>query len=219
MFASTGDFPMELPTVNRFATARLNFFKWRFELGFAQKLMLAVVLAGVTGLSAQLRFYLPWSPVPLTAQTCAVLISAVVLGKWWGGISQSLYLAIGLAGFPWFAGFNSGLGYVMGATGGYLIGFVLAAFLLGYLVDARVRNRRFSTLFGWMLLANFAIIYGCGLTYLYFWSLAHGVAVDFIGLLMMGAVPFIAGDLVKIGLASGFSSGITPKEAFGAEAA
>jgi len=207
-------------TVNRFLTARLHFFRWRFELGFVQKVLLAVVFAGITGLSAQLRFYLPWSPVPLTAQTCAVLISAVVLGKWWGGISQSLYLAIGLAGVPWFAGFNSGLGYVMGATGGYLIGFVLAAFLLGYLVDARVKYRRFTSMFGLMMVMNFAVIYGCGLAYLYFWSLAHGMAVDLIGLLMMGAVPFtIAGDLVKIGLASGFSSGITPKEAFGAEAA
>ena len=211
---------MELTTtMNKYTTARLHFFKWRFELGFAHKLLLAVVFAGITGLSAQLRFYLPWSPVPLTAQTCAVLVSAVVLGKWWGGISQSVYLSIGILGLPWFAGFNSGLGYVMGATGGYLVGFVLAAFILGYLVDAQVKNRRFTSLFGWMMLANFAVIYGCGLCYLYFWSLANGMAVDLVGLLMMGAVPFIAGDLVKIGLASGFSAGITPKEAFGAETA
>ena len=210
---------MELPTLNRWTTARLNFFKWRFELGFAHKLLLAAVFAGITGMFAQLRFYLPGSPVPVTAQTCAVLLSAVVLGKWWGGVSQSIYLAVGVAGLPWFAGFNSGLGYVLGATGGYLIGFVLAAFLLGYLVDTQVKNRRFSTLFGWMLLANFAIIYGCGLTYLYFWSLMNGVTIDLVGLLMIGAVPFIAGDLVKIGLASGVSSGISPKEAFGAETA
>ncbi len=187
-------------------------------MGLYKKVLLAVVFAGITGLSAQLRFYLPGSPVPLTAQTCAVLITAVVLGKWWGGISQSLYLVIGLAGVPWFAGFNGGLSYVFGATGGYLIGFVLAAFLLGYLVDSRVENRRFSSMFGLMLVMNFVVIYGCGLVYLYLWSLAHGMAVDFVGLLMMGAVPFVVGDLVKIGLASGFSSSIAPKESFGAEA-
>jgi biotin transport system substrate-specific component len=209
---------MELTaTINKFSTARLQFFKWRFELGFAHKVLLALVFAGMTGLFAQLRFYLPGSPVPLTAQTCAVLISAVVLGKWWGGISQSLYLVIGLAGLPWFAGFNSGLGYVMGATGGYLIGFILAAFVLGYLVDAQVKNRKFTSMFGLMMLVNFAIIYGCGLTYLYFWSLANGMAMDLVGLVLIGAVPFVIGDLVKIGLASGLSTGITPKEAFGAE--
>ena len=211
---------MELSTtINKFSTARLHFFQWRFELGFAQKVLLAFVFAGVTGLFAQLRFYLPGSPVPVTAQTCAVLISAVVLGKWWGGISQSMYLVIGLIGLPWFAGFNSGLGYVMGATGGYLVGFVIAAFVLGYLVDSQVKNRTFGSLFGWMMLANFAIIYGCGLAYLYVWSLANGYAMDPVGLVMAGAVPFILGDLLKIGLASGFSAGITPKEAFGAEAA
>jgi biotin transport system substrate-specific component len=204
-------------TIDKFSTARLHFFQWRFELGFAQKVLLALVLAGMTGLFAQLRFYIPGSPVPVTAQTCAVLLSAVVLGKWWGGISQSLYLAIGIIGLPWFADQSSGLGYVMGATGGYLVGFVIAAFVLGYLVDSRVKNRTFGALFGWMMLANFAIIYGCGLTYLYFWGLANGHAMDLIGLFIAGAMPFILGDLLKIGLASGVSAGITPKEAFGGE--
>jgi biotin transport system substrate-specific component len=207
-------------SLDKFYTARYSLFRWRFELGLVQKVLLALSFACITGILAQVRVMLPWSPVPITGQTCAVLLSAVVLGKWWGGISQGLYLGIGLAGLPWFTGFNSGLGYLTGATGGYLIGFVLAAFFLGYLVDTRVQNRKALPLVASMLTANFAIIYGCGLLHLYVWmTVVQGATVDVLGLLMMGAVPFILGDLLKVGLASGISLGITPKQSYGAETA
>jgi biotin transport system substrate-specific component len=203
--------------VNKYKNARFAFFKWRYQLEIYNKVILAISFACLTALFAQVRFYLPGSPVPLTGQTFAVLISAVLLGKWWGGISQSIYLGVGIAGVPWFAGMNGGLGYLAGPTGGYLIGFVLAAFFLGFCVDNYVRSRKYWTMFALMLLANFGIVFGLGLAQLYGWLTLTGASVDLWGLLMMGLIPFIIGDTIKIAIAAGLASSITPKQAYGRE--
>jgi biotin transport system substrate-specific component len=202
---------------NKYNNARYNFFKWRYQLEVYHKVILALSFACITGLLAQVRFYLPWSPVPLTGQTFAVLLSAIVLGKWWGGISQAVYLGIGVAGVPWFAGLNSGLAYLAGPTGGYLVGFVLAAFFLGYVVDRYVKSRRYWTMFGLMLFANFGIVFGLGLLQLYGWLSMTGTSIDLWGLLLMGLIPFLIGDTIKIAVAAGIASSITPKQAYGKE--
>jgi biotin transport system substrate-specific component len=203
--------------VNKYKHARYAFFKWRYQLELYNKVILAISFTCLTALLAQLRFYFPGSPVPLTGQTFAVVLSAVVLGKWWGGISQSIYLGVGMAGVPWFAGMNGGLAYLAGPTGGYLIGFVLAAFFLGYCVDTYVRSRKYWTMFALMCVANFGIVFGFGLLQLYGWLSLSGTPVDLGGLLLMGLIPFIIGDTVKIAVAAGIASGITPKQAYGKE--
>jgi len=203
--------------IHKYKYARYAFFKWRYQLEAYNKVILAVSFACITALMAQVRFYLPGSPVPLTGQTFAVLLSAVVLGKWWGGISQSMYLGIGLAGVPWFAGMNGGFTYLAGPTGGYLIGFVLAAFFLGYCVDNYVRSRRYWAMFALMLCANFGIVFGLGLLQLYGWLSLSKMPVDFWGLLLMGFIPFIIGDIVKIAVAAGIASSIMPKQAYANE--
>lgn len=78
---------------------------------------------------AQLRIVLPFTPVPITGQTLAVLLVGATLGKNRAGISMLLYLGMGLAGMPVFASGAQGLAYLSGATGGFLIGFVAAAYL------------------------------------------------------------------------------------------
>ena len=203
--------------VNKYKHARYTFFKWRYQLEVYHKVILAVSFACLTGILALVRFYLPWSPVPLTAQTFAVLLSAVVLGKWWGGISQSIYLGVGIAGVPWFAGMNGGFTYLAGPTGGYLIGFVLAAFFLGYFVDRYVKSRKYWTMFALMIFANFGIVFGLGLVQLYGWLSFTGVSIDVWGLLLMGLIPFIIGDTIKIAIAAGVASSITPKQGYGSE--
>jgi len=203
--------------VNRYKHARYNFFKWRYQLEFYHKVILAISFACITGILAQVRFYFPGSPIPLTGQTFAVLLSAVVLGKWWGGISQSIYLGVGIAGVPWFAGMNSGLAYLAGPTGGYLIGFILAAFFLGYFVDRYVKSRKYWTMFALMLFANFGIVFGLGLLQLYGWFSFTGASIDVWGLLLMGLIPFIIGDTIKIAIAAGIASSITPKQGYGSE--
>ncbi|HID72059.1 MAG TPA: biotin transporter BioY [Thermoplasmata archaeon] len=203
--------------IERYRYTRYKFFKWRHELEFGYKFVLAFAFACLTGLLAQLRLYLPWTPVPVTGQTLSVMLSAMVLGRW-GGVSQIIYIGVGAAGVPWFAGGAGGVFVLLGPTGGYLIGFILAAFFLGHLLDSRVKVRTFQKMLPLLLFANFVLIYIPGLIQLYVWlTLVKGTTVGLNHLLMMGLIPFIIGDLMKIFLASAIGHGITPKSAYGNE--
>jgi len=203
----------------RINQTKLEVFRWRCELSVPKKLALALGIALLTGLAAQLRVQLPWSPVPITGQTFAVLLAGVLLGKWWGGVSLALYAGLGIAGVPWFTGFGSGLGYLAGPTGGYVIGFVFAALFLGYFTDKYVRARSFVSMLALMLFANFVLIYVPGLLQLGLWlNIVKGQPVTFSSLLMMGAIPFIVGDITKAVLAAAIARGITPKMAYNGEA-
>jgi biotin transport system substrate-specific component len=203
----------------RIERTRVNVFRWRYELSLPMKLALACGMAALTGLLAQARVYLPWSPVPLTGQTLAVLLAGVALGKWWGGISMTLYAVLGMAGIPWFQGWNGGFAYLAGPTGGYIIGFILAALFLGYFTDKYIKSRRFISLLGLMLGASLVIIYIPGLLQLGLWlHLVKGEPVALGGLLMMGAVPFIAGDIIKAVIAASLARGMAPQASYGREA-
>jgi biotin transport system substrate-specific component len=202
----------------RIEQTRLNVFKWRYGLSIPAKLGLALGIAALTGLLAQAKIFLPFSPVPLTGQTLAALLAGVMLGAWWGGISMAIYVGLGAAGVPWFQGFAGGATYMAGPTGGYIIGFILAALFLGYFADRFVKARRFLPMFGLMLIASFVLIYVPGLLQLNFWlSLVKGEPVSFGQLLMMGAVPFIIGDTVKVAAAALIACAVTPRTAFGKE--
>ncbi len=154
----------------------------------------ALVVLGASAfiaLSAQLALRLPFSPVPVTGQTLAVLLTGVLLGRRRGVAAVLAYLAEGVIGLPVFAGGMSGLAYALGPTGGYLLGFVAAAYLTGFLAE-RGWDRRSSTTALAMLVGNLAI-YGPGLLWL----------GRFVGdrVLALGLLPFIPGDLVKLVLA------------------
>jgi biotin transport system substrate-specific component len=193
---------------------KYDYFRWRYELSIPWKLVLALTVAGAIGLLAQVRFPLPWSPVPITGQTFGVLLAGVLLGRWWGGISMAMYGGLGIAGLPLFAGWSSGLG----ATGGYIIGFVLAALFLGHFTDKYIRARSFTSMLGLMLVANFVFIYVPGLVWLGLWLNAT-VGVEGIGaVLTIGAAPFVIGDITKAVLAALAARGMTPKKAYNGEA-
>ena len=194
--------------------AKYDVFRWRYELSIPKKLALALGIAVLTGLLAQVRFPLPWSPVPITGQTFAVFLAAVLLGKWWGGISMAIFGGLGWAGLPWFSGWSAGIT----ATGGYIIGFIPAALLVGHFTDKYVRARSFLTMFALMLVANFVLIYIPGLIWLGLWLPAHGKTVaSFMALMNMGLIPFIAGDITKAALAAAIARGVTPKSAYNGE--
>jgi biotin transport system substrate-specific component len=194
---------------------RSRAFRWRGELTLPMKLALALGMAILTGLLAQVRIQLPWSPVPLTGQTLAVLLAGVALGKWWGGISMGLYAGLGAAGLPWFQGMNGGWAYAAGPTGGYFIGFILAALFLGYFTDKYIKSHRFFSMLGLMLAASLLIIYIPGLIQLALWlHLVKGASFSFGGLLAMGALPFIAGDITKSVLAALIARGVTPQKEY-----
>jgi biotin transport system substrate-specific component len=192
--------------------ARLDVFRWRYELSVPKKLALALGVAALTGLLAQARFYLPWSPVPLTGQTFGALLAGVLLGTWWGGASMALYAGLGAAGLQWFQGWGGGYAYLTGPTGGYIVGFILAALFLGYATDRYVRARSFPVMLGLMLFASFVLVYGPGLLQLHLWLVnVKGQAVTLGQLLTMGAVPFLAGDAVKVVTAAIVARAITLK--------
>ncbi len=197
--------------------SKVNFYRWRYEAGLEQKLILALTFAAITGLFAQLRIYLPWTPVPITMQTFAVFLSAILLGRNWGGISQALYVALGTLGVPWFAGMKGGFAVLLGPTGGYLLGFIVSAFLVGYFIDRYIASRFFVTLFPILLFANFVIIHGLGCVWLYSWLTATGQSVTIFEVLMMGSIPFVPGDLAKIFAVSAIGKVITPKIAYNGE--
>ena len=194
--------------------AKYDVFRWRYELSILKKLALVLGMAVLIGLFAQLRFPLPWSPIPITGQTFAVLLAGVMLGRWWGGASLAIYAGLGAVGVPWFSGWTSGFG----ATGGYIIGFILAALFLGHITDTYVRSRSFFSMLGLMLFANFVVIYVPGLLWLGLWlDLVKVAPASFIALLGMGALPFIAGDITKAVMAAAIARGVTPKRAYNGE--
>jgi biotin transport system substrate-specific component len=156
----------------------------------------ALVLAGslLIALSAQVAIPLPFSPVPVTGQTMAVLLVGALLGSRRGSLAVLVYIAQGLAGLPVFAGGAAGPARLLGPTGGYLVGFVLAAYLVGLLAE-RGWDRRVGTTAAAMALGN-VVIYAVGALWL---------AVFVGGLvpaLTAGVLPFIPGDLVKIAAAA-----------------
>ena len=205
-------------TWERYLRGRYSLYRNRYTAAVWQKVLFALGMACLTGLVAQIRIPLPWTPVPITGQTFAVLLAGVLLGRWWGGISQVFYVGIGAAGVPWFAGWSGGIGILTGPTGGYLIGFILAALFLGFFTDTFINSRRFFPMLGLMLFANFVLIHGPGLLQLSLWMSAAGKAYGSLyALLMAGTIPFIPGDITKAVAAALITKGISPKEAYDGE--
>lgn len=156
---------------------------------------LSLILAGalLTALLAQARIPLPFTPVPLTGQTFAVLLAGAALGSRRGAASMLLYLLFGSMGLPFFAGGQGGWTYLAGPTLGYLLGFIAAAWLTGRLAERGLeRSLRTSLL---PFLAGTLVIYLCGAAWL---ALSLGVQKA----LLLGVAPFVIGDLLKIALAS-----------------
>lgn len=156
---------------------------------------LFLVLGGsfLIALSAQVAIPLPFSPVPITGQTFAVLVVAMLLGRWRGAAAVFAYLMEGILGLPVFAGGVAGIAKILGPTGGYLVSFLPAAYLGGYLAE-KGWDRKISTTFLAMILGNI-VIFGFGALWL----------AKFVGLnqaIGLGVLPFLAGDVVKIGLAT-----------------
>ena len=147
----------------------------------------------LVALSAKISVMLPFSPVPVTGQTFAVLLVGAVLGWRRGSAALALYLAQGAAGLPVFAQSPSSIATLLGPTGGYLLAFPLAAALTGFLAE-RGWDRRFGTMLLVMLAGN-AVIYALGLIWL-------SVFVPRALLLETGLLPFLAGDVAKAILAT-----------------
>ena len=154
----------------------------------------ALVIGGSLLIALCSQFTIHIGPVPITGQTFAVLLTGMLLGSRRGSMSVLAYLAQGLAGLPVFSpGGPMGLARLAGPTGGYLIGFVAAAYVVGRLAE-KGWDRKMTTTFAAMLIGN-AVIYAFGLPWL-------ALLVGGEKALLLGLYPFIAGDLLKAALAT-----------------
>jgi biotin transport system substrate-specific component len=155
-----------------------------------------LVLAGalLVGILAQIRVPLAITPVPMSGQTFGVLLVGASLGAARGALSLGLYLLLGLVGVPVFAGGNSGIEYAIGATSGYLVGFVFAAAVIGYSAERQADRRMWTALPG--LLIATLVIYICGTA-----GIMLVVGTSLPRAVELGVLPFLVGDLVKAILA------------------
>jgi biotin transport system substrate-specific component len=158
--------------------------------------LLVLGFAALTGLSAQISIRLPFTPVPVTGQTLAVLLGGMALGAPRAVLGMLAYLGIGLIGLPWFAGGAGGWAVVGSASFGYLLGFIVAATVVGALA-ARGFDRGPLRVLLAMAVGN-ALIYLLGATWLAL-DLHLGVS----GALFLGVTPFLLGDALKAAVAMG----------------
>ncbi|MEA3492978.1 MAG: biotin transporter BioY [Candidatus Margulisiibacteriota bacterium] len=145
----------------------------------------------LTAAGAYIRIPLPFSPVPITLQTFFVLLAGAMLGRKLGALSQSGYLMVGIFGLPVFTGGLYGIARLMGPTGGYLIGFILAAFVIGQILG-RDEEASFVKISGAMLLGSL-ILFTLGAIQL---ALVLHIAMP--NAIALGVLPFIPGDIVKL---------------------
>ena len=158
------------------------------------RLIAITVFVTLTTLSAFVRIPLPFTPVPLTLQTFFVLLSGALLGRRLGVFAQTGYLFLGLTGFQVFTGFGSGALYILGPTGGYIVGFVLASFFTGNLfLEAK---HSWQDTFLKFLCADFIILF-IGM----FW-IKITLSCTFSQAFLLGFLPFVAGDILKVILAT-----------------
>jgi len=157
---------------------------------------LSLLGAAFTAICAQVAFYLPGNPVPVTMQVFAVLCCGLMLGSKLGALAQIEYLIAGMLGAPVFAGFKGGLAYIAGPTGGYLVGFVFAAFVVGLFVERVGRELMLSRLLA--ALIGVFVVYMFGRAWLAVWL------NDLSGLKswILGVAPFVGLDIAKAVLAA-----------------
>lgn len=142
---------------------------------------------------------IPMQPVPFTLQTFFIGVSGALLGGYAGALSQVVYVILGSIGMPVFAGGKAGLGVLFGPTGGYLIGFIIGAYVIGKLIEIRPQAGVLWTALA--ILIGDLVIYGCGTLQLLI--VAHLIPAQAI---LVGVVPFVVPEVVKLLAAALLSS-------------
>lgn len=161
--------------------------------GITYDLLIIICGSLLVGISAKIRIYLPFSPVPITGQTFMVLMLGALFGSYRGGLTMLAYLVEGVLGLPVFTGVT-GAAALFGPTGGYLVGFIVAAYLVGRLAEMGW-DRRVLTTIAAMLIGD-AVLLAFG--FIWLTLLMTDVKTAFIA----GFVSFVPGDILKISLAA-----------------
>jgi biotin transport system substrate-specific component len=165
----------------------------------------AALFAALTAAVAPLKIDLGFTPVPITLQTLVVLLSGAMLGPIYGAIAMVLYVTVGVLGLPVFAGGSSGFGAILGPTGGYLLSYFIAAYVIGITLKIR-KNPKFIDYVVAMLAGTFIIyVLGAG------WGMIV-TGLGIIAILTGWVLPFIIGDLVKLFIAAYIAKSIDIKK-------
>jgi len=168
-------------------------------------LIFAALFAALTAAVAPFKIPLGFTPVPITLQTLVVLMSGAMLGPYYGALSMILYVAVGVLGLPVFAGGGSGIGAILGPTGGYLISYFIAAFAIGKTLQLRKNPKFLDYVFAMIIGTIIIYVLGAG------WGMVVtglGVAAILAGWVL----PFIIGDTIKLLVAAYLAKTISLKQ-------
>jgi biotin transport system substrate-specific component len=163
-----------------------------------RKMVFASLFAALTAAGAYIQVPIPFSPVAVTLQVFFVLLAGSMLKSKWGSLSMIVYTLLGIVGLPVFSGGSSGLGVLLGPTGGYIFGFIVAAFLIGKLAEKAERAEKAGIAVNVLnMSAGILVIYALGVTQLMIVAeIGPGTA------LTLGALPFIPGEIIKTAVAA-----------------
>lgn len=168
---------------------------------------LAVVIAALTAALAQVSIPIPGLSVPFSLQPFGSFLAGVVLGPLWGGFALAVYAASGIAGAPVFSNGAAGFGYVAGATGGFIVGFVFSAIVTGAIAHRQLRPRSLSSLD----VPSQALALAAGLLVMYVFGLPWYTSVTGVSLAKGVAIflPFAATDAVKAAIVLGVTTSVS----------
>jgi biotin transport system substrate-specific component len=165
-------------------------------------MVFASLFAALTAAGSYIQIPIPFSPVPVTLQVFFVLLAGSMLKSKWGGLSMLVYTLLGIAGLPVFAGGSSGIGVLFGPTGGYIIGFILAAYTIGKLSEKTEKAEKSGIFINVLnMSAGILVLYACGFIQLMFIAETGPGAA-----LALGVVPFLPGEIVKTAVAAHIAS-------------
>lgn len=168
-------------------------------------MIFAALFAALTAAIAPVKIPLGFTPVPITLQTIAVLLSGAMIGPYYGALAMILYVLVGILGLPVFAGGTSGIHAMYGPTGGYLISYFIAAFVIGKYLE-RKKKPKYS---------DYAIAMVFGTVIIYALGAAQGKIVTGLpwnAILVGWVLPFLIGDAVKLLLAAWIANNVDVKK-------
>lgn len=181
--------------------------RYRYEDHYesdVRKMAMASLFAALIAVGAFVRIPVVVSPVPITLQVLFIFLAGAMLGSRWGLMSVLVYLLLGIVGLPVFSGGSSGIGVLLGSTGGYLIGFAIASFVIGLLSEkwgnsSIVLNAVFMS-------AGLIVIYVLGTGYL-----MHVAKISAESAILLGAIPYLPGDMLKLIFSSVIAAKYSPE--------
>ena len=162
--------------------------EWKMKKNASKKIVLCGAFTAFTAICALIA--IPFGPVPINLAHLAIFISAWILGAEWAAVSQLIYIVLGVIGLPVFSGFSSGLGHILGPTGGFILAYPLVAYIAGKIFKSKkikgTKSILLGLLIGWLVEYILGTMYYCFVTGVTVWAA-----------LLVCVVPFIVGDICK----------------------